>query len=76
MHKRKVLALKCTFTPQVAKLGIRAVYNTLLKDLRCELGDNFLNDERFVVAYPARRSLFLENYAYNFPSVDIDSRTV
>ena len=39
-----------------------------IRDLRTQLGETFLTDEKFIIAYPTRSSLFLENYASNYPS--------
>ena len=63
----KIIAFKCSYTPQLVNVGIRAAFNRLLRRLRCEIGEDFLKDHKFVVAHPARASLFRESYAWNFP---------
>ena len=66
--RSRVIALKCTFTPQISYIGVRPAFNKLVKKLRCELGEDFLKNDKFVIAHPARSSLFLDNYSYNFPN--------
>ena len=68
--RSRVNALKCTFTPQISYIGVRLVFHKLVKKLRCELGEDFLKNDKLVVAHPARRSFFRDHYAYNFPNTD------
>jgi hypothetical protein len=68
-HRRASdLALKyCMVTPQLRHIGIRPAFNKLLRSLRQQLGEDFLRTDKFVIAHPSRRSLFLQYYAFNFP---------
>ena len=53
-HDGGIIALKVAYSPQLAKVGIRAAYMQLLRRLRREIGDTFLQKERLVIAYPTR----------------------
>jgi hypothetical protein len=67
-HRRaSVLALKCMFSPQLRHIGIRPAFNKLLRTLRQQVGEDFLRTDKFVIAHPSRRSLFLQYYRTNFP---------
>jgi len=72
-----IIALKCAFSPQLARIGIRAAFKQLVRELRPrEIGDSFLQSERFVIAHPTRSSLFMEYYKSNFPESKPDRKHV
>ena len=63
-----IVVFKTAYSPQLQGLGIKAAYGRLLRTIRHHLGDSaFLQNERFVIAYPSSSTLFKQYYSFNFP---------
>jgi len=68
-HGREgVLVFKAQYTQQTRRLGLRRRIETLLSDLRGNIGDDFLQNARILIAHPvqANRNIFSRTYALNF----------
>ena len=49
----------------IAALGLRKEYDSLLRRLRAHVGDSLLEDVRFV-AHPVTTNAFISGYRHNF----------
>ena len=66
---RSTLVFKAQlYTQQTKRLGLRRRIETLLSDLRGNIGDDFLQNARILIAHPvqANRNIFQRTYALNF----------
>ena len=59
--------MKTQYTPELRKLRLKCRINTLIDDLRRDIAsDDFLKDERIVLAHPVRSNSFRESYGMSF----------
>ena len=67
-ERERVLVFKAQYTQQTRRLGLRRRIETLLSDLRVNIGDDFLQNARILIAHPvqANRNIFSRTYALNF----------
>ena len=68
MQPQPLVVFKCAFSTQLCRLGIRTQYKRMLATLRRHLGDQFLKNDKFVIAHPTKSNLFLREYQRNFVS--------
>ena len=71
MQSQPLEVFKCAFSTQLCRLGIRTQYKRMLATLRRHLGDQFLKNDKFVIAHPTKSNLFLREYQRNFVSSTI-----
>ena len=70
-----LLVMKCDYSPHVGKLRMHKEFRKLLKFLRAEIGEGFLDAGRLVITHPLHTNAFLDTHAYNyFPFVKENGR--
>ena len=62
-----LLVFKTPFNRQLQKVGIRGETGKLMRALRAEIGEAFLEMPRIIVAHPVRTNMFLQCYRQNYP---------
>ena len=63
----QLLVFKCQFSPHLGKLKLHREVRRLLQHIRSELGRQFLDSPRLVIAHPVRANAFLDSYTYTSP---------
>ena len=66
--------MKCDYSPHVGKLRMHKEFRKLLKFLRAEIGEGFLDAGHLVITHPLHTNAFLDTHAYNFPFVKENGR--
>ena len=56
-ERERVLVFKAQYTQQTRRLGLRRRIETLLSDLRVNIGDDFLQNARILIAHPGCRRI-------------------
>ena len=59
-----VLPFKVVYNHQLRKLHLRRRINNLIKKLRWDLGDTFLQNTRIVLAHPVQSNVFMKTYRH------------
>ena len=62
-----LLVFKTPFNTQMHQVGIRSETGRLMRALRAEIGESFLELPRIIVAHPVRTNMFLHLYRQNYP---------
>ena len=62
-----LLVFKTPFNRQLRRVGIRSETGRLMRALRAEIGEAFLELPRIIVAHPVRTNMFLHMYRQNYP---------
>ena len=65
-RRRRVVAFKTEYFPDLHKLKLRRRIDDLVKDLRKQVGQTLLQDTRTVIGYGVNRCNFLITHRQNF----------
>ena len=60
------MILKCQFSPQLRRAGLRTHFKRMVQAVRTHIGEDFLRNERLIIAHPIRDNSFLREYKLNF----------
>ena len=60
------LALKVEYSPDLKPLRLKGRAERLIREMRDDIGHDFMTGTRVVVAHPVQRNLFMQLYRTNF----------